>query len=394
MMDTLFSHSALLVPAALHDAVISEGFRPERRTAIYLIYDVIMQKCTQMKGQWAYIPDRSFLKVVKNHTRKSAEKKWLEEKGFILIKKWRSENGALKNSKIPGKQCQGYKLVEQKGECIFVDLWERQLAWTHYTQDDRFCRYTRSVLGQIQVDHGLATQMCLGQSQYSSLPNARRMAILHWARTLQFGCGSIRRGRRVNRLYSPWTSTPRELRQACSLNGEPIVSIDLQASQPTLIGLLAEDPFFSQACFDDEIYALICSLFGVSREEAKPIFLSYIYGRNRKPTARNTRAFQVQQFVAARFPATHAYVWQHKTRNHSDFACRLQNIEAQLFVDGVFGEMIKKGVPALTVHDSLTVPESQKETALEITINILQAVLKGKGRLKVTGSQGQSLLAI
>lgn len=393
-MERLFSDSALLIPAKLHEAALRENFRPERRTAIYLIYDVIMQKCVRMKGKWAYISDQSFLKVVKNHTRKSAEKKWLEEKGFIQIKKWQSEDGTFKNSKIPGKKCQAYKLIEQTGECIWVDLWERKLAWPSYTQDDRFCEYTRSVLGQIQVDHAITARMCLGQAQYSSLSIARRMAILHWARTLQFGCGTIRRGRRVNRLYSPWTSAPRELRRVCSLRGEPLVSIDLQASQPTLIGLLAEDNCFSQACFDDEIYLLICRLFGVSREEAKPIFLSYIYGRNRKPTARNARAFQVQEFVAAHFPATHAFVWEHKTRDHSEFACRLQNIEADLFLDGVYAAMMQAGIPALTVHDSVTVPESLEENALEITIKILGNKLSGKGRLKVTARQGERVLAI
>jgi hypothetical protein len=394
MIDRLFSDNSLLVPAELHDAVIREGFRPERRTAIYLIYDVIMQKCARMRGKWAYICDRSFLNVVKNHTRKSAEKKWLEEKGFIQIKKWRSEDGTLKNSKIPGKKCQAYKLIEQKGGCVWVDLWERQLAWTTYTEADRFCEYTRSVLAQVQVDHTLTASMCLGQAEYSAIPVARRMAILHWARTLQVGCGSIRRGRRVNRLYSPWTSTPRELRSACSLNGEPLVSIDLQASQPTLIGLLAEDAAFSQACFNDELYTHISELFGVDRETAKPIFLSYIYGRNRKPTARNSHAFQVQQFVAEKFPKTHAFIWQNKAIDHKAFACRLQNLEAHLFLDGIFDELMQMRAAALTLHDSVTVPCSLLEPALEISRKILSRKLRGRARLKVSDGQAQSVIAI
>lgn len=394
IMDRLFSNSALLIPAELHHAVLREGFRPERRTAIYLIYDVIMQRCDQMKSKWAYISDQSFLKVVKNHTRKSAEKKWLEENGFIQIKKWRSEDGTLKNSKIPGRKCQGYKLTEQKGECIWVDLWERTLAWPSFTQDDRFCQYTQSVLSRIQVDHALAARMCLGEAEYSSLPTARRMAILYWARTLQFGCGAIRRGRRVNRLYSPWTSTPRELRRACSLNGEPLVSIDLQASQPTLIGLLAEDDSFSQACLNDELYGHIGKLFGVDRETAKPIFLSYIYGRNRKPTARNTCAFQVQQFVAEHFPQTHAFIWQNKAFDHKSFACRLQNLEANLFLDGILNELMQERMAALTLHDSVTVPYSLLEPALEISQAILGKQLAGRAKLKVSGSQTHSVIAI
>jgi len=217
---------------------------------------------------------------------------------------------------------------------------------------------------------------------------------LHWARALQFGSGKIRRGRRVNRLYSPWTSTPRELRSACSMNGEPLVSLDLQASQPTLIGLLAEDAAFSEACFNDELYLHICRLFAVDREQAKPIFLSYLYGRNRKPTARNTQAFLVQQFVAERFPKTHAFIWQNKAIDHKAFACRLQNLEADLFLDGIYGEMMQKRIEGLTLHDSIAVPCSNLEPALEISREILGRKLKGIARLKVSGCHAESLVAI
>lgn len=395
-MERLFSNSALLIPAKLHEAALREGFRPERRTAIYLIYDLIVQECTRIKAEWASISDRRFLKVVKNHTRKSTEKKWLEENGFIQIKKWRSEDGTLKNSKIPGRKCQGYKLVEQKGECILVDLWERKLNWPTFTGDDPFCQFTRMVLRQVEVDQSIATRMCLGEGEFSSLPVARRMAILHWARALQLGHGSIRRGCRVNRLFSPWTSAPRELRKACFLANESIVSLDLQASQPTLIGLLAGDNAFSQACLNDELYGHIGTVYSVEREEAKRIFLSYIYGPNRNSTARNKQALFVQEYVAQQFPKTHAYVWHSKERDYTTFARQLQNIEAKLFVEGILAEMKQNGVPALTVHDSLAVPETHYEQAVDACRKILGENLKGKGRIKATNykTMGTEAIAI
>lgn len=394
-MERLFSNSALLIPAKLHEAALREGFRPERRTAIYLIYDVIMQKCARMKGKWAYISDRSFLKVVKNHTRKSAEKKWLEQKGFIQIKKWRSKDGTLKNSKVPGRQCQGYKIGEQASECIWVDLWERELVWPNLTDGDHLCQYTREVLNLIEVDHATVSSMCLGVATHPMLSATRRMAILHWARVLQFSSGSIRRGRQVNRLYSPWTSAPRELRRACRLCSEPIVSIDLQASQPTFIGLLAQDDAFVEACFNDEVYGHIGSLFCASRDDAKPIFLSYVYGPNRKPQARNKFALAVQQYVAKQFPKTHAFIWQEKDSNYKAFARQLQNLEAHFFLDEILAEMKQKGIHALTAHDSVAVPESEVDAALEISLKKL-CVLKGKGRLKVSnyGSREEIAIAI
>lgn len=383
-MDKLFSDAALLIPAHLHDLVLREGFRPERQTAIYLIYDVIVQKCSVMKGEWTRISDQAFGNVVKNHTRKSAEKNWLEANGFIRIKKWRTQDGVVKNSKIPGRKSQAYKVVEQEGASIWVDLWKRKLNWSTSVSHDPLCQYTHSVLRQIEVDKTTVARICVGEREFSSLTAARRMAVLHWARTLHYGSGRIRRGQRVNRLYSPWTSAPRELRRACFLAGEPIVSIDLQASQPTLIGLLAEDDAFCAACIQDQLYPCIGQLFAVGREEAKPIFLSYVYGPNRVPTARNKQALAVQEYVASQFPKTHEYITNHKKPDHRAFARRLQNIEAALFLEGILGEIMQKKMIALTVHDSISVPESLGEQAVEISRRILATKMSGMGKLKVT----------
>jgi len=394
-IDRLFSPSAILVPSGLHDLVLREGFRPERQAAIYLIYDAIAANCRQMKGKWAPIPDRVFRKLVKNHTRKSADKKWLEEKGFIEIKKWQLKDGTIRNSKIPGRKCQAYRVIEQGEECVWVDLWGRSAVWPSFTASDHLCQYARKVLKRIDVDRSLLSRICFGDSGFSSFSAARRIAVLHWARVLHFGAGAIRRGRRVNRLFSPWTSAPRELRRACFLCGEPIVSIDLQASQPTLIGLLAQDDTFVQACFNDELYAQISKLFAISREDAKPIFLSYIYGQNRKANARNKSALQVQQFVAEKFPQTHRFIWQSKESNHKAFARQLQNLEAKLFLDGILSEMKQKRISALSVHDSIAVPESQSEEAVRICRTMLRE-LEGRGRLKVSnyGNNEEGAIAI
>jgi hypothetical protein len=382
-VERLFSNSTLLIPTRLHESVLREGFRPERQTAIFLIYDLIVHKCSGMKGKWTHISDRAFSCLVKNHSRKSAEKKWLEHNGFIEIKKWRAEDGSLKNSKIPGRKTQAYRVVEQEGESVWVDLWKRQLEWPISVPDDPLCQFTRSVLGRLDVDKAMVARLCLGESESSCLTAARKISVLHWARTLNSGMGKIRRGQRVNRLYSPWTSAPRELRRCCYLADEPIVSIDLQASQPTLIGLLADDESFCEACARDQLYSQIGEIFAVAREDAKPIFLSYAYGPIRRPTSRNKQAFAVQNYVASSFPKTHKYITKHKAHDYREFACRLQNLEAELFLDGILRRAIKEELFALTVHDSVSVPESQSERAIAISREILAGKMSGKGRLKV-----------
>ena len=192
-MDKLFLNSFLLIPAQLHKIVLREGFRPERQTAIYLIYNVIAQKCSSMKRKWTRISDLAF----KNHTRKSGVKRWLEENGFITIKKWTAKDGTIKNSKIPGRRCQAYGVIEQGNESIWVELWKRKLDWPISTWSDPFCAYTREVLGKIKVDCAQVERILGGEADFSNLTSTRRLSVVHWARTLHYGSGSIRRGRLV-----------------------------------------------------------------------------------------------------------------------------------------------------------------------------------------------------
>jgi hypothetical protein len=382
-MDNLFSNSHVLIPAGLRKAILSEGFRPERQTAMFLTYDVIVQQCSGSKGEWTSICDFAFENVVRNNTRKSEAKAWLFKKGFIDIKQWRATDGTLYNSKIPGIKCQAYKVIEQNEESMWVPLWKRNVIWSAVTPNDPLCQYTRTVLGAIQVDHSEVGRMWRGENEFSTLPHPRRNAIVRCARTLDNAAGTIKRGRQVSRLYSPWTCAPRELRKVCTLSGEPIVSIDLQASQLALIGVLARDDDFSHACVNDDLYRHVMTSRGVCRDEAKETVLSYVYGNNRTARSRNEGALHVQEYVANAFPKTHAFIWDSKIRSYNAFSQQLQNLEADLFLGGIFQQMIELRMSALTVHDSVAVPNSQEERALDIIREVLGEKLRGKARLKI-----------
>lgn len=91
----------------------------------------------------------------------------------------------------------------------------------------------------------------------------------------------------------------------------------------------------------------------------------------------------MQEYVASHFPKTHSFVWKNKLHDHTAFACRLQNLEAELFLGGIFGEMMHQQIPALTVHDSIAVPLSRQQKAVEICRNVLGRRLAGKARIRV-----------
>jgi hypothetical protein len=133
-----------------------------------------------------------------------------------------------------------------------------------------------------------------------------------------------------------------------------------------------------------------------TNRSAKPIVLSYIYGRNRSATARNKQAYLVQEHVANHFPKTHSFVWKNKLHDHTAFACRLQNLEADLFLGGIFGELMQRQIPALTVHDSIAVPLSRQQKAVEICRDVLGRRLAGKARIKVNqqGTDQETTLTV
>ena len=153
-------------------------------------------------------------------------------------------------------------------------------------------------------------------------------------------------------------------RQYFSLEGEPLVWLDMQAAHPTLLGNLSNDQYLINDCLSDEFYGRIMDAYEVDRDEAKRQYMLWAYDQHR-PESRMTFLMARQYQTAAN------YVIENKTGNYRRFSWNMQRMEADIFVDSVYANLAGLKIPALTVHDSIGIPNSYAERIKKLLLDEL-----------------------
>jgi len=185
--------------------------------------------------------------------------------------------------------------------------------------------------------------------------------------------GSIKRGKKGNRLFSPMTNVKKTFRQYFSLEGEPLVWLDMQAAHPTLLGNLSNDECLINDCLSDEFYGRIMDELGVDRDTAKRRYMAWAYDQHR-PDSKMT-------FLMVRHYQTAAnYVIKNKAGNYRRFSWNMQRMEADIFVDSVYVNLASLKIPALTVHDSIGIPNSYAKRIKKL---LLEELSKRGYRVKI-----------
>lgn len=164
-----------------------------------------------------------------------------------------------------------------------------------------------------------------------------------------------------NRCHTNMTVLKSDIRNRFiqTLEGESLTSIDIKASQPTLLGVIMpvgdEYDEWRKLCEDGTIYS---SIPDVSREKGKNLIFASLFGQNRM-------GYYNIEF-RERWPIVYDYIVQYKEKkgSHSSLANDLQKLESHLIYDYICTEMKKQypDVPIFTVHDQIYFPESSLET--------------------------------
>jgi hypothetical protein len=211
-----------------------------------------------------------------------------------------------------------------------------------------------------------------------------------------------------HRLHSPVTRMPKALRRAIRIDGKPLVEVDVSASQPILLGLLAleklrsmnhpseiskltqreaerreeealslitwyvftptHDDFdgwmqpsdlieFIDICASGDFYEELARTLGIrcrsaaDRRIVKKEASRIIFGKHR-PRMRDWRRFY------ERWPTITRFLGEPKRDGYKNAARTLQRLEAAIMIDGACGEFMERHpeVPVLSIHDSLAVP--------------------------------------
>jgi hypothetical protein len=197
------------------------------------------------------------------------------------------------------------------------------------------------------------------------------------------------------RLYAygdAYQTAKKAARLAMTLNGEPVVEIDIKASHLTILHALLGAPLdIGEDAYDG---------LGVDREVAKT-WLTATLGKGapvkrwpktaseeyRKRTGRNLSGDHRADFVGASVMARFPLLFKLKDTGISWADLTFRESEA---VVGAVLELAREGVPALPVHDSLIVPATREHMASAILISNFERVVGVQPRLKANVSPRSS----
>ncbi|MGI9442699.1 MAG: hypothetical protein ACR2N1_09550 [Rubripirellula sp.] len=392
--DKFLDGELLFVPNALKEKIENENFRVEKRELIYLIWAALKSTPVELRSDWRRVHHGRFDYESSNTTNRTALL-WLAENGFVELDK---ENSYWANPErgFPKK----YRVIQKK-QPVLVELENKSLVRgpKPYTQNEICCLYTREILDQLTVDRdAVKEELRKTIFEYHQLGDLTRnrpftgeknrikqerfintefveglytfgLPLLH----LVNRTGSIKRGKKGNRLFSPMTNVKKTFRQYFSLEGEPLVWLDMQAAHPTLLGNLSNDQYLINDCLSDEFYGRIMDELEVDRDTAKRRYMAWAYDQHR-PESKMTFLMARQYQTAAN------YVIKNKAGNYRRFSWNMQRMEADIFVDSVYVNLASLKFPALTVHDSIGIPISHAKRIKKL---LLEELSKKGYRVKI-----------
>jgi len=313
---------------------------------------------------WRPMSYNRFALATKNRNNVGSGLDWLLKERYIDVKPFQFFDGNLAKDYRPGEDPCKYR-TRHPGELEAYHLKSKRY-WSRietFTAKDRLCQVTRE-------NFALLRETSIAPVEYDTKKeeNARKTRDQTTIYKLNRNLGRVVRGTCVNRLFSPWVGARSAIRSRYTLDGAPIVSIDLQAAQPTLMASLAADTNLLRDCKTDALYQGIMGLLKTEdRGQAKEKFMAYAYGKPRGNYPGHREVFQVQEWMMERYPTTASFVLSEKKRNgHAQLSCDLQDREAALFVDGMMGDLTNEGIPVLTVHDALYIRQQDQGRAMEI----------------------------
>lgn len=110
------------------------------------------------------------------------------------------------------------------------------------------------------------------------------------------------------------------------------------------------------------------------------LFMLYHNPRDKRKSARIRKPYK--EFCNL-FPAQGNVLNLLKSKDFKDAPRLLQRVESYLFLEKIAKPLIQKGIPVLTIHDSIIVPEKHKGQALSLMEDVLQNHVNQTPTIKV-----------
>ena len=184
------------------------------------------------------------------------------------------------------------------------------------------------------------------------------------------------------RFHSNFTSLSKTLRQSLrTTTNDKLTAIDIANSQPLILGLVSQTPSIPiplcgtlSAYLDvtqkGEIYeyaaARLTETTGrkwEARPETKDLFMPFLFDR-----VCRMKSNPLWQVFRDDFVAVLDCILDIKRERYQALAHRLQSLEAEIMIDGVSAEFMRRypHSPILTVHDEIIVPVQYRDEVCDI----------------------------
>lgn len=383
------STTDIYIPQSMIDLLQLQRHRKDFIQSLVLMYSImegwsIKTKPDSFGRRWKPIHDSHFVGVTTKRNTRAKIRKWLVENGFIEIRQTVCKDGKLRPLRVKKKTSQQYRIKSKK-------------KWTTYTVDaDRYHRANAiTITGDDWASNATRVNLSL-LTRTDQLVKGKNNRTNRAIWVLENNTGIVRLGRNVRRLYSPFCFASEEVRGLFLFDGETWASFDLGSAQPTIVGKLADDQDLMVACKEDELYPAIAELLGFDpiahRKKAKGAFYVWCYGPTQyeEPTLEKQskkwtklppeerlkkqaeafetkkRTWEVQKYMAKTYPKTDAYAAKSKLPNYRTFSRKMQDFESDIFIRGIFAELVNLGIPALTCHDGIYFPISHADQVEQI----------------------------
>lgn len=193
-----------------------------------------------------------------------------------------------------------------------------------------------------------------------------------------------------SRVHTNLTNLNRKFRPYLQYKGEDLVELDIRNSQPLLASILIKNWFiqknmdvpadvkeYKENCENGTFYDYFMELNNIGSDEiSRKNFKQQIFGEVffSKVSKRQTKL--KKQFIE-KYPNCYKAICDIKgglgSESYNQFAIMLQKKEAGLIYDTVNLGLLREGVPAFNIFDSILVPKQYKEVAESL---ILDSFLK------------------
>jgi hypothetical protein len=154
------------------------------------------------------------------------------------------------------------------------------------------------------------------------------------------------------------------LRRFLTIDGKPLVNLDIRNSQPLIFGLILQRYYgpprampddarrYVELCQQGQFYDVLMAESGIPpdrRADFKRRFFGHLFFCKNWPETEAANSF------GATFPSVYAVVRQEKKRDYADLSKNLQRAESGLMIDRVAARLMREAphVPVLTIHDSI-----------------------------------------